>query len=115
VAHQPSVRSNALRALAQAAVSPTTVRRRPESESKGRKLPLLIVATSRTDEATGTAFPPVPQSLNALRAGIRRLSAAANIRTIGWESRYKTHEIKVDRPPNPCNTTNTMNFYQRLP
>jgi len=108
----PAFEATRFEPLAQAAVARRYVVADQSSKQRAQ-LPLLIVATSRTDEATGTAFP----LFRRVSTPFERASGAersANIRTIGWESRYKTHEIKVDPASNPCNTTNTMNFTQRL-
>ncbi len=108
----PAFEATRFEPLAQAAVARHYVAADPNLKQRAQ-LPLLIVATSRTDGATGTAFP----MFRRFSTPFERASGAErspNIRTIGWESRYKTHEIKVEPGSNPCNTTNSMNFTQRL-
>jgi hypothetical protein len=108
----PAFEATRFEPLAQAAVARHYVAADPNLKQRAQ-LPLLIVATSETDAATGTAFP----LFRRFSTPFERASGAersTNIRTIGWESRYKTHEIKVEPDSNPCNTTDTMNFAQRL-
>jgi hypothetical protein len=108
----PAFEATRFEPLAQAAVSREYVGPDPE-QNRNAQLPLLIVATSRTDRATEYAFP----IFRKITTPFERASGAqrsANIRTIGWESRYRTHEIKVDPRSNLCATTNTMTFRERL-
>jgi len=108
----PAFEATRFEPLAQAAVARRYVVADQSSKQRAQ-LPLLIVATSRTDGATGTAFP----LFRRFSTSFERASGAersTNIRTIGWETRYKTHEIKVEPSVNACNTTGDMNFTLRL-
>jgi hypothetical protein len=108
----PAFEATRFEPLAQAAVARHYVVA-DQSAKQRAQLPLLIVATSRTDAATGTAFP----MFRRVSTAFERASGAersTNIRTIGWEDRYKTHDITVEPGTNACNTTGDMNFTQRL-
>jgi hypothetical protein len=108
----PAFEATRFEPLAQAAVARSYVMA-DQSLKQRAQLPLLIVATSKTDGATGTAFP----LFRRFSTPFERASGAersTNIRTIGWETRYKTHDIKVEPGVNACNTTSDMNFTQRL-
>ena len=108
----PAFEATRFEALAEAAVQRHYVEPDPASERRAQ-LPVLIVATSRTDGATGTAFPlfrrvstPLEWPPNA--------EQSPNIHTIGWEKRYWTHAITVDSGNSACDTTSKMPFVKRL-
>jgi hypothetical protein len=108
----PAFEATRFEPLAQAAVARHYVVADKVSKQRAQ-LPLMIVATSKSDWATGYAFP----IFRRLSTPFERASGAersANIRTIGWESRYKTHEITVDLKSNACVTTSDMTFEARL-
>jgi len=108
----PAFEATRFEALAQAAVQRQYVVANAVSRQKAQ-LPVLIVATSKTDGATGTAFPLFRRVSTPFEKpeGAER---SPNIRTIGWESRYKTHDITVDPDVNACHTTGDMTFAERL-
>jgi hypothetical protein len=108
----PAFEATRFESLAQAAAARHYVVADPRRKQRAQ-LPLLIVATSKTDWATGTAFP----LFRRFSTPFERASGAersTNIHTIGWESRYATHAIQVVPGSNPCNTTGKMDFTQRL-
>ena len=84
----------------------------PES-GKETQLPLLIVATSETDWATGWAFP-------LFRWPTTRLERAdgaerrANVRTVGWDPRYRTHYLGLSSKPDVCGLNENSRPAERL-
>jgi hypothetical protein len=108
----PAFEATRFEALAEAAVERHYVEPDPALNRRAQ-LPVLIVATSKTDDATGTAFPLFRRVSTPLEwpPGAER---SPNIHTIGWEKRYWTHSITVDSGNNACGTTSEMSFVQRL-
>jgi hypothetical protein len=76
-------------------------------------LPVLIVATSKTDGATGTAF-PLFRSVSTPLEWPPSAERSPNKHTIGWEKRYWTHDITVDSSNSACDTNSKMPFVRRL-
>jgi hypothetical protein len=106
----PAFEATRFEPLAEAAVSRNYVGPGPD---RNAQLPLLIVATSKTDRATEIAF-PIFRRFSTLFDRAPGAESSANRRTIGWEPRYRTHEITVDMKSNVCATTSDMTFEARL-
>jgi hypothetical protein len=75
--------------------------------------PMLIVATSRTDWATGVAFPlfrwPTTRFEHTDGA-----EDSANVHTIGWEPRYRTHFLTLSTTPAVCGLTHDSTPSERV-
>lgn len=65
------------------------------------QLPYLIVAQSKGDMATHYAF-PMFRRVTTLFESAPGIEAEGNIKTIGWASRYKTHELLMDPDNDVC-------------
>jgi hypothetical protein len=106
----PAFEATRFEALAEAAAS------RDYIDSGGQvsaQLPMLIVATSKSDRATGVAFP-------AFRWATTRFEhtdgaeESANIHTVGWESRYRTHFLTLSTDADVCGLTSASSDQERL-
>lgn len=68
------------------------------------QLPVVIVATSEADWATGLAF-PFARRLNTLFESTNGEQDAANVKSVGHNSRYITHNLSLCNSPgckDPC-------------
>jgi len=108
----PAFEATRFEALAEAAVEREYVPPNHES-NQNAQLPVLIVATSKTDSATGTAF-PLFRRVSTPLDWPQPAQRSPNVRAIGWERRYITHDLTVDLSVNACNTTGEMSFDERL-
>jgi hypothetical protein len=91
----PAFEGTRFEALARAAS------RRKYEEAKGNgeydrsaQLPVLVVAQSKGDFATRTAFPLFRHVTTLLERSVGD-EAASNLDTIGWNPRYVTHELRL--------------------
>jgi len=78
------------------------------------QLPLLIIATSKTDWATHYAFPAFrwPTTRFERSHGAER---RANITTVGWDPRYRTHSLQLMPTADElCHTSNDTPLAERL-
>ena len=67
-----------------------------------KQLPVVIIATSEADRATGVAF-PLARTVNALFESTPGYEGKANTRTVGHNDRYTTHKLST------CNTKSDSN------
>ena len=71
-----------------------------------KQLPVLIIATSEADWATGIAF-PAARTVNAIFESSPGYEGKANTRTVGHNDRYTTHNLSTCDPSDkecqkPC-------------
>jgi hypothetical protein len=83
------------------------------ASGKSAQLPILIVATSKTDRATGVAFPTF-RWFTTLFETTQGPEGRANLETVGWDSRYRTHSLQLLTTPDSCGTTKQTPLSQRL-
>jgi hypothetical protein len=83
------------------------------ADSGKSQLPVLIVATSETDDATGIFFPLFRWVTTRFErvVGVER---TANVRTIGWDRRYQTHSLTFQNDSDACQLAKRATLQQRL-
>ena len=83
-------------------------------EGASAQLPLLIIATSKTDWATHYTFPAFrwPTTRFERSKGAER---GANINTVGWDPRYRTHSLQLMPTADElCHTSSDTPLAERL-
>jgi hypothetical protein len=83
------------------------------ASGKSAQLPILIVATSKTDRATEIAFPTF-RWFTTLFETTQGPEGRANLETVGWDSRYRTHSLQLVTTPDSCGITKQTPLSQRL-
>jgi hypothetical protein len=106
----PAFEAARFEALAEAAAGRQYV---TSASGEEAQLPILIVATSNTDDATGVAFP-------IFRWATTRFERAegaerdANVKAIGWDRRYQTHSLALRDGSDACQLAKDATLPQRL-
>jgi hypothetical protein len=85
----------------------------PDRELPEWQLPVLIVATSRTDRATGWFF-PIFRRATTLIERVRGAERAANVKAVGWDQRYQTHSLAFGDDPKACRGGRAKTLRERL-
>ncbi len=84
----------------------------PDSKRNAQP-PLLIVATSETDWATHYAF-PIFRAFTTLFEDPHGPERGANLRTVGWTPRYRTHRLTLSKGTDKCGLTDQSSLSERL-
>jgi hypothetical protein len=82
---------------------------------KGRtaQLPFLVIAQSRGDAATHYAFPLFRHVTTLFERTVGE-EADANIKTVGWNRRYVTHELTLRGTKDECGSPPDAGIQQKL-
>ncbi len=106
----PAFEATRFEPLAEAAASRLYIE---SSSGKSAQLPFLIIATSKTDRATGSAFP----IFRWVTTRFERATGAereANVDAVGWDPRYRTHSITLSSAPDVCGLASHTTMAERL-
>lgn len=93
----PAFEATRFEALAQAGASRNYPGPSSAGRERGAQLPVLIVAQSMGDDATGTFFPLFRSATTLFDDARGTPEKVANIKTVGWDDRYVTHHLSYEK------------------
>ena len=97
----PAFEATRFEPLARAASNRRYVNGEEADSDRTAQLPILVVAQSKGDWATGTSF-PIFRFFTTLFESPKGAEREVNLRTVGWSKRYVNHELVDDPQGDVC-------------